>query len=300
MGAGEDTRGWRRVGVLRPLEIRDFRLLWSGLTISLIGDGIFFVALPWQVLELSNSPTAIALVGLVWTVPMVAASAARRRDRRPLRPPSRDADRRCRPARRECDARRAVGHGQRRALARLCARCALRRRRSALLPRVQRARARDRSARSAGPGELARRLRPTSRRAAPRPGARWHPDRRCERWQCSAGRRGVVRLLDRGAAAHAATPRARDELSATRVAAEIREGFRFVRSRTWLWGTLVCASVALLVYWGPWEALLPFLVKTSSRRAHAASASCTRRAGPARSWPRSSWDNAACPPGRSP
>ena len=58
MGAGEDTRGWRRVGVLRPLEIRDFRLLWSGLTISLIGDGIFFVALPWQVLELSNSPTA--------------------------------------------------------------------------------------------------------------------------------------------------------------------------------------------------------------------------------------------------
>ena len=66
-----NARGWRRVGVLRPLEVRDFRLLWSGLAISLIGDGIFFVALPWQVLELSNSPTALALVGAVWTVPMV-------------------------------------------------------------------------------------------------------------------------------------------------------------------------------------------------------------------------------------
>jgi len=66
-----NVRGWRRIGILQPLEIRDFRLLWSGLTISLIGDGIFFVALPWQVLELSDSPTAIALVGLVWTLPMV-------------------------------------------------------------------------------------------------------------------------------------------------------------------------------------------------------------------------------------
>jgi MFS family permease len=56
-------------------------------------------------------------------------------------------------------------------------------------------------------------------------------------------------------------PRTRAELSANRVEAEIREGFRFVRSRTWLWGTLVCTSVALLVYLGPWEALMPFLVK---------------------------------------
>ena len=47
----------------------------------------------------------------------------------------------------------------------------------------------------------------------------------------------------------------------SKVAAEIREGFRFVRSRTWLWGTLACTSVALLVYLGPWEALMPFLVK---------------------------------------
>ncbi len=43
--------------------------------------------------------------------------------------------------------------------------------------------------------------------------------------------------------------------------AEIREGFRFVRSETWVWGTLVCASLFLLVYIGPWDVLLPYVVK---------------------------------------
>ena len=37
--------GWRRVGVLRPFAIRDFRLLWFGMSVSLFGDGVFFVAL---------------------------------------------------------------------------------------------------------------------------------------------------------------------------------------------------------------------------------------------------------------
>jgi hypothetical protein len=32
---------WDRVAVLRPFAIRDFRLLWTGLSISLLGDGIF-------------------------------------------------------------------------------------------------------------------------------------------------------------------------------------------------------------------------------------------------------------------
>ena len=43
--------------------------------------------------------------------------------------------------------------------------------------------------------------------------------------------------------------------------AEIREGFRFVRSETWIWGTLVCASLFLLVYLGPWDVLVPYVVK---------------------------------------
>src|SRR3712207_1008718 len=60
-----------RLGILRPLRIRDFALLWTGLSISLLGDGIYFVAIAWQVYELSNAPTALSIVGLAWAVPAV-------------------------------------------------------------------------------------------------------------------------------------------------------------------------------------------------------------------------------------
>jgi MFS family permease len=43
--------------------------------------------------------------------------------------------------------------------------------------------------------------------------------------------------------------------------ADIREGFRFVRSRVWLWGTLLAAAFAYLLFIGPQEVLLPLLVK---------------------------------------
>jgi MFS family permease len=59
------------VRLLRPLGNRDFALLWAGLTVSLLGDGIYFVALAWQVYELSNDPTALSLVGVAWTIPHV-------------------------------------------------------------------------------------------------------------------------------------------------------------------------------------------------------------------------------------
>lgn len=61
-----------RLKILRPLQHRDFSLLWLGLSVSLIGDGIFFVAMPLQVLELSNSTAATATVGFAWTAPQVA------------------------------------------------------------------------------------------------------------------------------------------------------------------------------------------------------------------------------------
>jgi Transmembrane secretion effector len=56
--------------LLRPFGIRDFALLWAGATVSLLGDGIYVVALAWQVYELSNSPTSLSLVGVAWTVPL--------------------------------------------------------------------------------------------------------------------------------------------------------------------------------------------------------------------------------------
>jgi DHA3 family tetracycline resistance protein-like MFS transporter len=45
------------------------------------------------------------------------------------------------------------------------------------------------------------------------------------------------------------------------VRAEIAEGWRHVRSQTWLWGTLAAAAVSLLAFAGPYEVLIPYLVK---------------------------------------
>ena len=65
------TEGGGRLGILRPLRNRDFALLWGGLTVSLLGDGVYLVTVAWQTYELSNTPTALSVVGLAWTLPIV-------------------------------------------------------------------------------------------------------------------------------------------------------------------------------------------------------------------------------------
>ena len=57
--------------MLRPLTDRDFALLWTGMTVSFLGDGIYLVALAWQVYDISNTPTALSMVMMAWTLPMV-------------------------------------------------------------------------------------------------------------------------------------------------------------------------------------------------------------------------------------
>ncbi len=42
---------------------------------------------------------------------------------------------------------------------------------------------------------------------------------------------------------------------------DLSEGFRYVRRHVWLWGTFACAAIAYLLFLGPTEVLLPFLVK---------------------------------------
>ena len=42
---------------------------------------------------------------------------------------------------------------------------------------------------------------------------------------------------------------------------DVRQGFEFIRRRVWLWGTLLSAAVAYLVFLGPTEVLLPYMVK---------------------------------------
>ena len=73
--AQADLRGApasRRLKLLRPFANRDFRVLWTGMAISLLGDGIYLVAIAWQVFELSNTPAALGLVGVATMLPTVA------------------------------------------------------------------------------------------------------------------------------------------------------------------------------------------------------------------------------------
>jgi MFS family permease len=56
---------------LEPLKIRDFSVFWTGQAVSLLGDGIFLVAIAWQVYDLWNVPTALSIVGAIETAPLV-------------------------------------------------------------------------------------------------------------------------------------------------------------------------------------------------------------------------------------
>ena len=60
-----------RIGILKPLAVRDFAFLWTGMTVSMIGDGIYLVSIAWQVLSIENRPGALALVGIAWSLPQV-------------------------------------------------------------------------------------------------------------------------------------------------------------------------------------------------------------------------------------
>ena len=60
-----------RLGIVRPLAIRDFRLLWIGTVVSFLGDGVYIVAIAWQVYDQWNRPSALAGVGIAWSLPQV-------------------------------------------------------------------------------------------------------------------------------------------------------------------------------------------------------------------------------------
>ncbi|MFD0391973.1 MFS transporter [Streptomyces nogalater] len=64
----------RRSAQLRPFGERNFRYLWSGFAVSLLGDGMMFVALPWLVLSLNDSTTALAAIGVVMAVSALPAA----------------------------------------------------------------------------------------------------------------------------------------------------------------------------------------------------------------------------------
>jgi MFS family permease len=66
---------WRLATVdVRPLRHRDFRLLFVGQLVSMLGSQITYVAVPYQVFELTHSPLLVGLLGIVELVPVLALS----------------------------------------------------------------------------------------------------------------------------------------------------------------------------------------------------------------------------------
>jgi MFS family permease len=58
-----------RLRFARALRSPAFALLWSGQTISALGDGAFLIALAWQVLVLTRSGTAMGIVLVAQSIP---------------------------------------------------------------------------------------------------------------------------------------------------------------------------------------------------------------------------------------
>ena len=257
----ERAGGTDRHGLLGPLRNREFRLLWAGMCVSLLGDGAFIVALAWQVYQLSDAPTAMGLVGMAMTVPtivflLVGGALSDRLNRRFLMLAA--------------DAARLLAAA---ALAGLSLTGALEIWHVALLVAVYGtgqaffAPAFDAIVPDLVPDEqlaqanaLDQLIRPIAlRMIGPAVGgvlvgafgaaAVFALD------AVSFGLSAVALLLLR--------PPVRTRPAAQRggVVADLREGWRFVRERRWLWVTFVCAAIAYLLFMGPVEVLVPYVVK---------------------------------------
>jgi MFS family permease len=251
--------GLGRGNLLTPLRHRDFRVLWIGMAVSLVGDGIFLVAIAWETYALWNAPAALAIVGIGMTVPTVAfllvgGVVSDRYDRRLVMAWS--------------DALRAAAVA---ALAVLVWTDALRFWElvalvalygigtafftpafEAIVPQLLPAEELPRA------NSLDQFVRPIALRlAGPVVGGALVA--------VGAGVAFAVDAASFGASLAAVLLLPRRALGPARAEAStitaLAEGLRFVRSRVWLWGTLASAAVAYLVFLGPTEVLLPFVVK---------------------------------------
>ncbi|HEX9378294.1 MAG TPA: MFS transporter [Gaiellaceae bacterium] len=251
--------GFGRGNLLSPLKHRDFRILWTGMTISLIGDGIFLIAIAWESYSLWNAPAALSIVGIGMTIPTIAflligGVVSDRRDRRVVMA--------------WADGLRAVAVA---VLAALVLMGALRFWElvalvavygvgtaffmpafEAILPELL-----PKSDLPAA-NALDQFVRPIAMRlVGPVAGG-----------VLVAASAGIAFAIDAASFAAClvavlAMPRRAGrhvEVHSSNLAA-LKEGLRFVRRRVWLWGTLLSAAISYLVFLGPTEVLLPFLVK---------------------------------------
>lgn len=251
--------GFARVELLRPLRSREFRRLWAGQTVSLVGDGVFLIALAWAAYAVWNAPAALAVIGIAMTVPTIAfllvgGAISDRFDRRVVMVGS--------------DVVRTLVVG---GIAVLSVTHALSFAALAGLTAVYGAATafftpafessvpcivpeRD----LAQANSLDQFVRPAALRlVGPALGG----------WLVSAFGASAAFGLDAATfvASAVAIASLRPILSGSAAPASTRtaivDGLRFVRKHVWLWGTLASAAIAYLAFLGPSEALLPYVVK---------------------------------------
>ena len=229
------------------------------MTVSLIGDGIFLIAMVWQAYALWNAPAALAVLGIGMTVPTIAClllggAISDRLDRRHILLYS--------------DLARALVVGVLAALSiagalsfpLLVVLVALYGVGTAfftpafdaivpdIVPQADLARA----------NALDQFVRPLAlRMVGPALGG----------WLVAWLGAGPAFAIDAASFAASAaivlavrTTRPVEKTDASNLTA-IVDGFRFVRRNVWLWGTLASAAIAYLAFLGPTEVLLPYLVK---------------------------------------
>jgi len=251
----------RRIRILTPLRHRDFRYLWVGMTASLLGDGIFYVALAWQAYELSNTPSALSTIGVAMTVPHVVFLLAGgvvsdRFDRRRVMMAA--------------DALRALAVG---VMGMLALTGGLQLWHMLVLAGVFGAGtaffgpAFDAIVPGLVPDEELGRA--NSLDQLVRPAALRMLGPALGGLIVAAGSAGTAFIVDAATFAisigcvalmHRTGP-SKEDADHGSVIGDIREGFAYVRSQVWLWGTFLAATLGYLIFWGPSEVLLPFVVR---------------------------------------
>ncbi len=250
-----------RIGILRPLRVRDFALLWAGLAVSFVGDGVYLVAIAWQTYDLSNSPSALAAVGVAWSLPQAVLLLASgvlsdRLDRRHLMIAG--------------DVIRGVAIGTIGALSISgsltmtslvvlvvvfgAGQAIFSPAYSSIVPQVV---PEDLLVQANSLGQFVRPVAWTligplvGGALVASLGAGWAFVTDAATFAFSAVMIGLMR----------SRPRPRGDEERTTPWADLKEGFRYVRGRPWLWVAMVAATVSLLATWGPWEVLVPYVVR---------------------------------------
>ncbi|HEY0388557.1 MAG TPA: MFS transporter [Gaiellales bacterium] len=246
--------------MLAPLRLRDFRLLWTGLTVSLLGDGVYVVAIAWQAYQISDSPFALAVTGVAWTLPSVvvlpfSGALSDRLGRRPLMI-----------AANALRAVAALGIGLLAVAGSIeiwhlivlsvvfgLGEALFGPSFTAIVPEIV-------------PEHLL--VQANSLDQAMRPLAMQFAGPALGGALVASVGPGSAFLFDAGsllfgaamlALMHVMPAQRRGEPAS--LVDDMREGARYVRANIWLWATLLAFSVTVLVFWGPTEVLVPFVIK---------------------------------------